>query len=181
MVSNDPYSAYFLAKDDQQIKSGFGEQRYNLFFSIERNVKTVDGFSLSGGQKAEFVLLSELADYRSYDMILIDEMESSFDNPFLNSEINSTIKEMSKNAIVFISTHNNNLGVSLNPDYYIYHQIVLDDKSKQILDKKYYGSSSATELTNKDGKSIPLSNVLITTMEANENAYKERKNKYENS
>ena len=181
LVSNDPYSAYFLAKDDHQIKSSFGEQRYNLFFSIERNVKTVAGFSLSGGQKAEFVLLSELADYRSYDMILIDEMESSFDNPFLNSEINSTIKEMSKNAIVFISTHNNNLGVSLNPDYYIYHQIVLDDKSKQILHEKYYGSSTATELTNKDGKSISLSNVLITTMEANENAYKERKNKYENS
>lgn len=181
LISNNPYSAYFLAKEDTQIKSGFGEQRYNIFFSIERNVKTVDGFSLSGGQKAEFILLSELADYRSYDMILIDEMESSFDNPFLNSEINSTIKEMSKNAIVFISTHNNNLGVSLNPDYYIYHQIVLDDENKQILHEKYCGSSSSIKLSSKNGKSLPLSNVLITTMEANENAYQERKNKYENS
>lgn len=180
LFDEPPYFAFFDAKKDENIKNRFGEERYKLFFSIEKNVTTMAGFELSGGQKAEYVLLSKLDNYRSYDLILIDEMESSFDNPFLNNEIISQIRRMSEDAIIFISTHNNNLGVSLNPDFYIYHELQIDKGGQQI-HKKFFGSPTSKELECKDGSSVELSEVLITTMEANDKAYKERKEKYENS
>lgn len=180
LLTGSPFMIFFNAKKNDQIKIGFGEERYKLFFTIKREVKTTYKSNLSGGQRAEFILLSELDNYRSYDLILIDEMESSFDNPFLNNEIIAQIKKMANDAIVFISTHNNNLGVSLNPDYYIYHELVIDEAGRQLY-KKYFGSSTSKELISKDGSSIELSRVLITTMEANNNAYNERKEKYENS
>lgn len=108
-------------------------------------------------------------------------MESSFDNPFLNNEIVNKIKEMSQEATVFVSTHNNNLGVSLNPDYYIYHSLEIDESKGVLVHKKYYGSATSEKLIANDGSSIALSNVLISTMEANASAYEERKRKYENS
>ncbi len=181
LINLEPYDAYFAAKIDEQISQAFSEARYKIFFSVSNTVITTNGFELSGGQKAEFILLSELANYRFYDMILIDEMESSFDNPFLNKEIVAQIKAMSKDAVVFVSTHNNNLGVSLNPDYYIYHQIKVDEEAKQVMHKKYYGSSTSSILKDNNGDKINLSDVLVTTMEANDKAYKERKAKYENS
>lgn len=35
---------------------------------------------ISGGESAEFNLLQTIEDARNYDMLLIDEPESSFDN-----------------------------------------------------------------------------------------------------
>ncbi len=179
LIKDSPYDAYFKAKNDNQLT--FDDARFKLFFSIDKKVRTMDGFELSGGQKAEFILLSTLENYRTYDMILIDEMESSFDNPFLNKEIVSKIREMAKNSTVFISTHNNNLGVSLNPDFYIYHKLEVDKTKKELIHKKYYGLSSSETLKDKDGSTIPLSEVLVSTMEADKKAYNERRHKYENS
>lgn len=181
LTQESPYIAYFKAKKDDRIGTSFGDERYKLFFSVNNKVKTTDGFELSGGQKAEFILLSTLENYHSCDLILIDEMESSFDNPFLNNEIVNKIKEMSQEATVFVSTHNNNLGVSLNPDYYIYHSLEIDESKGVLVHKKYYGSATSEKLIANDGSSIALSNVLISTMEANASAYEERKRKYENS
>ena len=42
----------------------------------------------------------------SQDVVVIDEPESSFDNPFLYSTIAAKLKEISQRATVFVSTHN---------------------------------------------------------------------------
>jgi ABC-type phosphate transport system ATPase subunit len=41
-----------------------------------------DGFEVSGGERSEFRLLQEIMVAQNYDVLLIDEPESSFDNFF---------------------------------------------------------------------------------------------------
>ena len=155
-----------------------GDDRYLIFFKSETEVHNENGKNISGGQRAEYILLRKLYDYKMYDLVLIDEMESSFDNPFLNEEVISKIKMIGQTATVFISTHNNNLGVSLNPNYYIYHEVV--DAGGNIEFKHYCGKINDDFLVCPiDGKKIKLSKILVDTMEANEIAYSERKEKYE--
>ena len=171
----DPFSAYLQAIQDVNIKSGSGDYRYRLFFDYDVKISNQNKSEISGGQRAEFVLLNKLNDYQKYDLVLIDEMESSFDNPFLNKEIVSIVKKISNKCIVFLSTHNNNLGVSLNPDFYIYHSI----KNGNYV--RYYGRSNDEYLVEVGGDKIKLVDVLLETMEASDVAYKERNKKYENN
>lgn len=178
LVDKEPFEAYIESKNDTNIKHGSGDNRFKLFFDYEVTVKNSNNADLSGGQRAEFVLLDKLFKYQLYDIVLIDEMEASFDNPFLNEKIIDLIKDISKKCIVFISTHNNNLGVSLLPDYYIYHYV---DTNKDIRYLHYCGKSNGTKLINEDSNEIELSSVLINTMEANKKTYEERRKKYENS
>lgn len=181
LIKEAPFDAYFQAVSSEEIPNKTGNDRYKFFFSFKSKVTGISGEALSGGQRAEFILLEKLSQYRTYDTILIDEMESSFDNPFLNSEIVDEIKKMSKDATVFISTHNNNLGVSLNPDYYVYHEIRFDPQTHDFIHNHFYGSSSSEFLISSKGEKRKLSEILMTTMEANEKAYDERRQKYENS
>ena len=68
---------------------------YKLFVDIEYKILNEDGFAISGGESAEFNLLQTIEDARNYDMLLIDEPESSFDNIFLKDDVNSLLKEFS--------------------------------------------------------------------------------------
>ena len=179
LIELEPFDAYIESINDDNIKNGTGDYRYRLFIDYEVVVKNINNQNLSGGQKAEFILLNKLYNYQSYDIVLIDEMEASFDNPFLNKEIVELIKTISKKCIVFISTHNNNLGVSLNPDYYIYHEYNNVDGKDEFL--HYCGKSNGVHLINEKQEKIDLNSVLISTMEASEAAYKERNIKYENT
>lgn len=70
-------------------------------------------------------------------MLLIDEPESSFDNMFLNQEVNERIKEISQKIPVFLVTHNNSIGESIKPDYYMY--------TKRCLKPDGKSSSNSTE------------------------------------
>lgn len=179
LTSNSPSDAYLRYCFDSTITNKVvGDDRYLIFFKSETDVHNENGKNISGGQRAEYILLRKLYDYKMYDLVLIDEMESSFDNPFLNEEVISKIKMIGQTATVFISTHNNNLGVSLNPNYYIYHEV--DDVGGNIEFKHYCGKINDDFLVCPiDGKKIKLSKILVDTMEANEIAYSERKEKYE--
>ncbi len=55
-------------------------------------MKNKYGFNVSGGERAEFNLLTEIQDALKYDLLLIDEPESSFDNLFLKHDVNQLIK-----------------------------------------------------------------------------------------
>ena len=179
LSSSSPSDAYIKYMSDSSLTYKVaGDDRYLIFFRSETNVFNENGKSISGGQRAEYILLRKLSDYKMYDLILIDEMESSFDNPFLNTEVVRKIKMIGQTATVFISTHNNNLGVSLEPNYYIYHEVINNDGD--VVFKHYCGKANDDYLIcPTDGGQKKLSKVLVDTMEANENAYTERKDKYD--
>ncbi|MBO4623368.1 MAG: hypothetical protein J5691_05705 [Bacilli bacterium] len=179
LYNENHFDAYLQAKKDSNIKNAKDRFRIRLFFDY--NVIVTDEYNnkISGGQKSEYLLLEKLKYYKDYEMVLIDEMESSFDNPFLNERIVQQIKEISKNATVFISTHNNNIGVSLRPDYYVYHK--KDIVNNEVKYLRYYGRSVDKVLTCSGGDNIKISDVLIETMEASEKAYEERRKLYEDS
>ena len=78
------------------------------------------GTKISGGERSEFNLLSELESSGKYELLLIDEPESSFDNLFLKNSVDELLKDISKTIPVILVTHNNTLGLSIHPDYILY-------------------------------------------------------------
>ncbi|HEX8333353.1 MAG TPA: PHP domain-containing protein, partial [Segetibacter sp.] len=88
---------------------------YKLFIQIDCETLNKDGFKVSGGERSEFNLIHEIQDATKYDMLLIDEPESSFDNLFLKKEINTLIKDMSALMPVVVVTHNSTVGASIKP------------------------------------------------------------------
>ena len=64
---------------------------YKLFVKISYRILNRDGFEVSGGERSEFRLLQEIMDAQNYDILLIDDPESSFDNLFLKSYSTKTI------------------------------------------------------------------------------------------
>jgi len=173
-----PYKRIEYMQNNKE-KFGIEEtQIYKAFFYLLRETTDENNGELSGGQKAEYSLITKLINVENYDMVLIDEMESSFDNPFLNEYIINRIQKISDKAIVFISTHNNNLGVSINPDWYIYTDFEKDEGS--ISYKAYYGGANEIELKTNNDEKIRTKDVLVKYMEASDKAYSERKEIYEN-
>lgn len=145
----------------------------NAIINLNVKVLTSKGVSPSGGERAEFNLLKELKDSEQYDVLLIDEPEASFDNPFIMKNITKIIKNLSLKSTVFLTTHNNTLGMLMKPDMliYTYHDGDVFDI--------YEGEFGAKELVNSTGKTINSFDKIIDVMEAGEIAYKERKNIYE--
>jgi len=145
----------------------------NAFFDIEVSLLNEVGDSVSGGQKAEYLFLRKIEDAETFDVVLIDEPESSFDNPFLFEEIRSHVKRISNDTTVFLSTHNNILGVSVKPD-----RIILATVSKDGIHDMYSGDASSAKLTSAAGKTIDRADTLLDLMEAGQEAYTERQPYY---
>lgn len=147
-----------------------------LLLRVESEVVTndEDATPLSGGQRAEYLFLHKLAGATGKEVVLIDEPESSFDNPFLNNHINAMLRELAEESTVFVVTHNNTLGVSLEPNCVIYasHE---PGGAYRI----YSGMLSSGHLRTVDGHELPLRDVLLETMEAGEAAYQARRGRYE--
>ena len=132
----------------------------------ERNEK------VSGGQKAEYLFFKALDKAASHDLILIDEPESSFDNPFLDELIASELKRISEKATVFIATHNNVLGVSIRPDGIVYTSF--EEGEHRV----YSGNVADEKLVTVAGETVKRSDVLLRLMEAGDEAYENRKPYY---
>ena len=142
-------------------------------FDIEVSLKNDRNENISGGQRAEYLFLRALDKAGSHDIVIIDEPESSFDNPFLFESIAKKLKEISDRATVFVSTHNNVLGVSMQPDALL-HTVVGEDDSHKV----YYGLASSAELVSPDGSTENRSEALLSLMEAGAMAYNERRPYY---
>ena len=110
---------------------------YKGFIGIDYLILNKYGNEVSGGERAEFNLEEKLRDANNYEMLLIDEPESSFDNIFLNEEITKKIKQLSANMPVFVSTHNNVVGISIKPDYILYTNV--EEKVSKPIFKIYGG------------------------------------------
>lgn len=146
-----------------------------LLFNIKSRIVLNDGSNaaLSGGQRAEYLLLHRIAGAAGKDVVLIDEPESSFDNPFLNHDVITLLNDVAEHATVFLVTHNNTLGVSLLPDCIIY-----TEKTDSGEYRVYSGELSATNLTDAYGNDCDRKKVLLDTMEAGRDAYLERRIHY---
>lgn len=146
---------------------------YKFFIKIESITLNKDGFKVSGGERSEFNFIHEIKDATKYDILLIDEPESSFDNLFLKKEINTLIKDISQLMPVVVVTHNSTVGASIKPNY-----IAITQKSivnKEFVYRVYTGYPSDKELTCSDGTKIKNYEAILNCLEAGIDAYSERK------
>lgn len=165
-----PYN-YIKELEKMQIDKGMiykGIVNFKISVLNERNVE------LSGGERAEYNLLHELKEADNFDILLLDEPDASFDNPFIKDYIIDIIKRIANKTTVFLSTHNNTLGVLLKPNKIIYTEACGND-----IYKVYTGDFGTKYLKTKDGEMINTYDYVMNVMEAGEDAYKERKIVYE--
>ena len=146
---------------------------YKYFVDIEYKTLNKHGYEVSGGERSEFNLLHEISDALKYDLLLIDEPESSFDNLFLKREVNELIKEISKEIPVIVVTHNNTIGASIQPDFIAYTQkkIISGDVNYDV----FWGHPTSKLLKNADSETIQNLDILLSCLEAGQEAYNERK------
>lgn len=151
---------------------------YRYFCKVTYQVLNEYDKKVSGGEMAEFNLLRILQDARQYEMLLIDEPESSFDNLFLKKNVNKEIKDISKEMPVIVVTHNNTVGMLMEPDYVLYTQrkIVVGKDEYRV----FSGSPGDKEFkTADDSESIGSYDTLLDTLEAGQEAYSTRKGLYD--
>lgn len=146
---------------------------FKFFIKIESITLNQDGFVVSGGERSEFNLIHEIQDATKYDLLLIDEPESSFDNNFLNREINSIIKHISTLMPVVVVTHNSTVGASIKPNFLAITKKSIEDGD--FIYRIYTGYPSDKDLTSPDGNKIENYKTLLSCLEAGIDAYNERK------
>jgi len=151
---------------------------YKLFTNISYKILNNFGYPVSGGERSEFRLLQEIKDSQNYDMLLIDEPESSFDNLFLNSDVNRMINEISETMPVIVVTHNSTVGASIGSDYMLYAYRNLEDKGK-VTYTIYSGHPTDKELSTTDGMTIATHEIMMNSLEAGTEAYINRRSVYE--
>ncbi len=152
---------------------------YKFFCNVHYQVLNEYSKPVSGGEMTEFNLLQKLLGARHHEILLVDEPESSFDNIFLKENVNKVLKEISKELPVVVVTHNNTVGMLLQPDYIIYTQReILEGEDEYYI---YSGSPGEKEFFTADkSKSLDSHSVLLDTLEAGIQAYEERKRMYDN-
>jgi hypothetical protein len=148
---------------------------FKFFIKIESITLNQDGFAVSGGERSEFNLIHEIQDATKFDLLLIDEPESSFDNNFLNREINSMVKHISTLMPVVVVTHNSTVGASIKPNYLAITEKAIENK--EFVYRIYTGYPSDKELSSTDGKKITNYETLLSCLEAGLEAYTDRKEK----
>lgn len=166
---------YIEALDNAGVKR---DEIYKLFVTIDYSVLNEYGLPVSGGERSEFNLIQAIQDARNYDMLLVDEPESSFDNVFLKENINNMLKEMSREMPVVIVTHNSTIGASIQPDYIIYTERNIE--LGEPIFKIYYGHPTDKCLHTYKNETKQNFLVQIDSLEAGKDVYNQRKQNYAN-
>lgn len=149
-------------------------QIYKAIVDVEYVALNNNDSEISGGERAEYLLYNQIKSGENYDLILIDEPESSFDNIYLNENIRTLINNLSRKTTTFIVTHNHILGVMLNADKILY--TCIEDGKYKI----YTGKKSSKKFRCVDGKEKSTIDIIMETMEAGKESYCERRQIYEN-
>jgi len=171
---SNPYEYLKSLRDIDGIEAA---DYYKYFTKIEYHILNKYDTDASGGERSEFHLLHEIHDSQQYDMLLIDEPESSFDNIFLMEKVNEIIKDISKSIPVVLVTHNNTVGASIKPDYIIYtHKEIIDG---EVHYEVYSGFPTDRQLSTPGGKTTSNFDVMLNCLEAGPDAYNERGSTYE--
>lgn len=171
---SDPYHYLQSLKENTSLSHS---ELYRLFTKISYKILNSDGFEVSGGERSEFRLLQEIKDSQRYDILLIDEPESSFDNIFLRSDVNKIIKEVSTMMPVVVVTHNNTIGASIAPDYLIYAS--KEQEGGELVYRLYSGYPSDLTLHSQDGKTINTHEITLNALEAGRETYDDRRQRYD--
>lgn len=171
-------SPYAYLRDLLKIESLTRSEIYRLFVRISYRILNRDGFEISGGERSEFRLLQHISDAQNYDILLIDEPESSFDNLFLKSDVNALLKTISETMPVVVVTHNNTVGASIGADYILYAK--KESANAFPFYRLYSGRPSDKTLISTDGKSLESHMVVMNSLEAGSDAYEGRRTRYEN-
>lgn len=169
-----PYDYLRALLNDEQIARG---DLYKLFVKIEYKILNRDGFEVSGGERSEYRLLQEIQDAQNYDLLLIDEPESSFDNIFLRSDVNQVLKKIAEHLPVVVVTHNSTVGASVGADYILFTS--KEKTNSGITYRVYAGFPSSRLLECADGEAIENHKVLMDSLEAGVEAYEGRRTIYE--
>lgn len=172
----EPYK--FLQKL-KEIETLEDKAYYECFADVRYRILNQYGFEVSGGERAEFNLLQEINDAYQYDMLLVDEPESSFDNIFLKNKVNDMLKDISQKMPVIIVTHNSTIGASIRPDFLIHTKRVISEDKQHISYEIYYGHPTNRKLKSNEGKEIRNLQATMDCLEAGESAYEERGKEYE--
>lgn len=170
----DPYDYLRELMSDEDLTRS---ELYKLFVKISYRILNKDGFEVSGGERSEFRLLQEIADAQNYDILLIDEPESSFDNLFLNSNVNQILKDISEVMPVVVVTHNSTVGASVGADYVLYTSKELEQGNTVY--RIYSGYPTDKQLLSTDGKAISSHEVMLNSLEAGIAPYESRRQGYE--
>jgi ABC-type dipeptide/oligopeptide/nickel transport system ATPase subunit len=175
----DPYykNPYLYLKALNDVDGLAASDYYKCFIHIEYQILNRYGAEVSGGERSEFRLLQEINDAHQYDMLLIDEPESSFDNLFLKGKVNELIKEIAKALPVVLVTHNNTVGASIQPHFILYTSKTTDSYSVRY--NIFSGYPSDKNLVGLNGEIIQNHKVLLNCLEAGEETYNDRSNGYE--
>ena len=173
-VYDNPYEYLRILLSDESLSRA---ELYKLFVKITYTVLNEDGFEVSGGERSEFRLLQEISDAQNYDILLIDEPESSFDNIFLKSDVNQILKDISQTMPVVVVTHNNTVGASIGADYLLYAKKELEEGS--VIYRIYSGHPADKQLYSIDGKVISTHEIMLNSLEAGEATYESRRQSYE--
>jgi len=150
---------------------------YRLFVKVTYRILNKDGFEVSGGERSEFRLLQEINDAQNYDMLLVDEPESSFDNMFLRSDVNQIIREISETMPVVVVTHNSTVGASAGADYLLYASKEIEEGN--VAYRLYSGHPTDRSLHSPDGGTISNHEITLNSLEAGCETYDDRRRKYE--
>ena len=171
----NPYNFLQKLKDIEKLED---TSYYEYFADVEYKILNQFGFEVSGGERAEFNLLQEINDAYQYDMLMVDEPESSFDNIFLKNKVNHMLKEISGVMPVVIVTHNSTVGASIKPDFLVHTKRFINE-DKMVTYDIFYGSPTSKYLENKSGEQIRNIQATLDCLEAGEAAYLERGKEYE--
>lgn len=169
-----PYDYLQTLLDNENLAQS---ELYKLFTKISYIILNRDGFNVSGGERSEFRLLQEIKDAQNYDILLIDEPESSFDNLFLKSDVNQLISKISESMPVVVVTHNNTVGASIDADYLLYASKEI--KGDDVVYRLYSGYPTDHTLMSLDGKMISNHQITLNSLEAGSDTYNDRRQRYE--
>jgi hypothetical protein len=146
---------------------------YKFFVDIEYKTLNKLGFAVSGGERSEFNLLHEINDALKYEMLLIDEPESSFDNIFLKNEVNALLRDISKSIPVIIVTHNSTVGASIKPNHVACTKREIIDG--EIVYKTFSGHPSDKSLKSVNGELLNNFEIMLNCLEAGDDEYNKRR------
>lgn len=163
----------FKKRNNLVLSSGQDLARYLTHFTV--NFKTKNGNNISGGQEVAIGLSMKLEEAKNYDLVLIDEPESSLDNVYISEELIPKLKELSKRSTVFVITHNSTLGTLINPDRLIVAKYDDEKNIHSILS----GDFKSGFLKDSENKKIDSYDDFVDAMEAGITHYKEKGNVYE--
>ena len=172
---DNPYQYLQKLKAKEDIESN---DFYKYFVKINYEVLNNYRTKISGGERSEFNLLSELESSEKYELLLIDEPESSFDNLFLKNSVDEMIKEIANIIPVVLVTHNNTLGLSIHPDFLLYTEKNIENGVPVY---RVYSGTTANHIlrSNIDNKEKNTRDILLNCLEAGEPSYKDRSQTYE--